>query len=260
VFKRGYAPFFPFRSKNLRRKLRTQVERSIRRKYTAVIFDLFGTLVEKFPLDAYRKELREMADAISAPQEEFIRWWFATYNDRGMGVFQSYEANIEYICGKIEITADSAGIRRAIEICREYAKYYLKTRPYAEELLADVRVKGLKTGLISDCGVEIAKLYDDFTIAPLLDVAVLSCRVGTQKPDPRIYRVATERLDVRPEDCLYIGDGDDNELSGATQAGMTAVLIRDPGEDRDNVYRENYEGDMWQGPVITSLQEVLKLL
>ena len=67
-------------------------------------------------------------------------------------------------------------------------------------------------------------------------------------------------LHCEPEDCLYIGDSDSNELTGATRAGMDVVLIRNPEEDRDNVYRENFEGDTLQGPVITSLREVMDLL
>jgi putative hydrolase of the HAD superfamily len=229
-------------------------------RYKAVIFDLFGTLVEKYPLEAYRRELQEMAAAISAPEEEFVRWWFDTYNDRGIGVFQSYEANIEYICDKLEILPESVGISRAIEICRSYAKNYLKIKPDTIDLLTDIKTDGYKTGVISDCGVEIARVFDKLELAPLFDVVVLSCRVVMQKPDPRIYRMATDIIQVDPEDCLYIGDGDSNELTGATRAGMYAVLIRNPEEDRDNVYRENFEGDTWQGPVITSLREVMDLL
>jgi putative hydrolase of the HAD superfamily len=229
-------------------------------KYKAVIFDLFGTLVEKYPLETYRQELREMAAAVNAPDEEFVRWWFDTYNDRGTGVFQSYEANIEYICEKLDVRAESAGISRAIEICRSYANHYLKIKSDAISLLTNIKTGGYKTGLISDCGVEIARVFNKLEFAPLFDAVILSCRVGVQKPDARIYRMATDIIKVETDDCLYIGDGDSNELTGATRAGMNAVLIRNPEEDRDNVYRENFEGDTWQGPVITSLPEVMDLL
>ena len=229
-------------------------------KYQAVIFDLFGTLVEKYPLVAYRQELREMAAAVNTPQEEFTRWWFDTYNDRGMGIFQSYEENIEYICEKLGVRAKSAGISRAIEICRSYANNYLKVKPDTIDLLTDIKAGGYKTGLISDCGVEIARVFDKLELAPFFDAVVLSCRVGLQKPAPRIYQIATDIIKADPRDCLYIGDGDSNELTGATKAGMKAVLLRNPEEDRDNVYRENFEGDTWQGPTITSLREVMKLL
>ena len=75
-------------------------------------------------------------------------------------------------------------------------------------------------------------MWDSTALAPLFDVAVLSFDVGMAKPDPRIYELATERLGVAANDCLYVGDGSDGELSGAAQAGMTAVLMRAP-DDQD---------------------------
>ena len=42
--------------------------------------------------------------------------------------------------------------------------------------------------------------------APLLDAHVFSVEVGMCKPDPGIYAEACRRLDVRPDECLYVGD------------------------------------------------------
>ena len=229
-------------------------------KYKAVIFDLYGTLIDKFPMDAYRQELRDMAAAISAPPDDFRRWWFDTYDDRGSGKFQSYEENIGYICDKLGIRADDDQIKQAVEILREFGPRYFKPRPDAIELLTYLKSNGYKTGLISDCSVAVPRLFKGSALAPLIDVTTFSCLVGTQKPDPRIYQLTTERMSVEPADCLYIGDGDSNELTGALQAGMHPILIRDPEEDRNNVYRTNFEGDNWPGPVISSLIEVLNLI
>ena len=229
-------------------------------KYAAVIFDLYGTLVDKVPMTAYRDSLQKMANTVSAPPDDFIQLWFETYNERGLGVFQSYEANIEYICNKLGVKADSSKIRDAVEINRRYGKLARKARPHAVEILAFLKERHYKTGLISDCGVEIPKLFDTLPFATSIDVAVFSCMVKMQKPAPGIYQIAAERLEVSPEECLYIGDGDSNELTGAFQIGMYPVLIRNPQEDRNNVYRTDFEGDNWKGPVITSLKEVPNLL
>ena len=88
-------------------------------------------------------------------------------------------------------------------------------------------------------------MWDSTALAPLFDVAVLSFDVGMAKPDPRIYELATERLGVAANDCLYVGDGSDGELSGAAQAGMTAVLMRAPDDQADG-NREGWEGREFQ--------------
>jgi putative hydrolase of the HAD superfamily len=229
-------------------------------KYQAVIFDLYGTLVDKYPLKAYKNVLREMASLISAPPDEFIKLWFDTYDERGLGIFQSYEANIEYICKKLGVTVDNSCITLAMKTEYDYRVRFMKLRPHATETLTRLKSRSFKTGLISDCGVEVPKLFNDMPLSRFIDVATFSCLVGVQKPDPRIYQLTAARLAVKPEACLYVGDGDSNELTGALQAGMYPVLIRNPEEDRSDVYRTDFEGDKWPGPIISSLKEVLSLL
>lgn len=229
-------------------------------KYKAVIFDLYGTLVDKVPMTDYRDSLRRMASIVVVPQDDFIRLWFNTYNERGLGVFQSYEDNIEYICREVGVKTEKSRIALAIKAEHKCRLRFMKPRPYALELLSYLKENQYRTGLITDCGAEVPKLYKDMSLAPLIDAAVFSCLVHMQKPDPGIYRLAVEQLEVRPEDCLYIGDGDSNELTGALRAGMQPVLIRNPEEDRSNVYRTDFEGDSWQGTIITSLKEVVDLL
>ena len=97
-------------------------------------------------------------------------------------------------------------------------------------------------------------------LAPLVDAAVFSCSAGIQKPDPRIYLLAAEQLAVKPEDCLYIGDGDSQELSGADAVSMNPVLISNPEEEIADVHRVDYEAGEWKGTVIFSLKEVLDLI
>ena len=75
-----------------------------------------------------------------------------------------------------------------------------------------------------------------------------------KKPDPRVYALACNRLEVQPGECLFIGDGGSRELTGATNAGMGAVLIRAP-DDSENGDRED-----WRGRRISSVQEVFDLL
>lgn len=87
---------------------------------------------------------------------------------------------------------------------------------------------------------------------------MFSSRIGLRKPDPRVYRLASEQLVVEPEDCLYVGDGDSKELSGAAQASMHPVLIRLAGEDGTQPHLVNREE--WNGTVISALGEVLALV
>jgi putative hydrolase of the HAD superfamily len=103
-------------------------------------------------------------------------------------------------------------------------------------------------------------MVNKLPFAPLIDVSVYSSLVGIQKPDPRIYQLAVEQLAVEPKDCLYIGDGDSQELTGASKVGMQPVLLRLPNEDDTDVHRVDTERDVWDGPIISSLTEIVTLI
>jgi putative hydrolase of the HAD superfamily len=230
------------------------------KKYKAVIFDLFGTLVPNMALSGHRDILEQMAHILSAPADDFLQLWFNTFNERCTGIFQTPDDNVEHICRTLGTAVDKNRVQLATRIRFDYAVRAMTPRPDAIETISHLKSKGCKIGLISDCSTEAPAIWPDTPLAPLFDTTTFSCAVGLKKPDPRIYRLTTEQMDVKPQDCLYIGDGSSNELTGAKAVGMHPVLIRDPDEDSIIMHRIDAEGEQWPGPVISSLSEILDLV
>jgi HAD superfamily hydrolase (TIGR01509 family) len=56
----------------------------------------------------------------------------------------------------------------------------------------------------------------------LFDDVVFSYEVKCAKPNPKIYKIACENINVLPKESIFIGDGGSNELYGATNIGMSA--------------------------------------
>lgn len=50
-----------------------------------------------------------------------------------------------------------------------------------------------------------------------------SGRVGVQKPDPEIFRIALDRVEVRPSGALHVGDSVRADVLGAARAGIGAL-------------------------------------
>ena len=123
-------------------------------KYVAVIFDLFGTLVDSFSLREHESVLTDMASVLFAPSDDFIRLWFNTFDERATGVLQSPEANIEYICRELGIPVTDTQIKLATQIRFDLTLRSMKPRPAAIEVLSCLKSDGYKTGLISDCSAE----------------------------------------------------------------------------------------------------------
>ncbi len=226
-------------------------------KYKAVIFDLYGTLVANFSESAHQEVLRQMAAVLGAPPDNFIHLWFDTYEQRAIGEISSPEDNIRYVCKKLGISPDEERIAEAAKIRYDFTRRNLRPWPEAVPVISLLKALGYRLALISDCSAETPASWNDTDLAPLMHVTVFSCRVGLKKPDPGIFLAATSQLGVRPEDCLYVGDGASQELAGAKKVGMHPVMIKSAAETAD-VHRVHEE--QWDGTSISSLTEVLALV
>jgi len=79
-------------------------------------------------------------------------------------------------------------------------------------------------------------------IAQLFDTIVVSDEVGWRKPRRDIFDVALERLGVRAQDALFVGDRADMDVLGAQQIGMDAAWINPDAEPLPpGVARPTYE-------------------
>jgi len=212
----------------------------------AVVFDLWGTVV---PLtsDVRTQGEEALASALGIKAGVLREPWRATYPERALGGDMT---------ALLTHAARAAGARASAEQVAEAlaarSRVYQETfvaRAEAVTLLRHLRARRERTALVSNCGSDIPELYAHSELARFFDVAVFSAVERCAKPDPAIYQRACERLDVAPEACLYVGDGTDDELRGARDLGMRAILFIGDGEP-----------PAWDGLHITSLLEIASLL
>lgn len=227
-------------------------------KFNAVIFDLFGTLVDDFAASVGRQTYSELAKALEVPYEQFMPLWRETSEMRTGGAFQTVEASIEHVCSLIGVHVSPEQMTKAVEIRLQQTRRALEPRQDAVATLAQLKKDGYKIGLLSNCSIEIPSLWPESAFADLIDSAIFSSRERLKKPDARIYRLACERLGVMPENCLYIADGENYELAAAAKVGICPVLIRTSSQETRSELRR--EAGEWRGDTINSLDEVLQLL
>ena len=226
-------------------------------KVQAVIFDLFGTLVDDFASSVSQMS-NAFVEALAVPYEPFTQLWRQTTERRVIGEFQTIEASIEYVCSQLGVQLTGERMAKAVEIRLRYTRRALEPRPHAIATLEQLKNEGNKIGLLSNCSIEIPILWPETAFADLIDSPIFSSRERLKKPDPRIYRLVCERLGVEPEACLYIADGENHELTAAAKVGLHPVLIRNLS--RDNGSELLREAREWQGDSIGSLTEVLQLV
>jgi HAD superfamily hydrolase (TIGR01549 family) len=94
------------------------------------------------------------------------------------------------------------------------------------DVFIQLKKKGLRIGVISN--TEDGRLEDllkAMKFVPHLDVYLDSYVIGLTKPDPKIFLKAVEVLGVAPEETLFIGDSYTQDIIGARNAGLRAVLF-----------------------------------
>ena len=83
--------------------------------------------------------------------------------------------------------------------------------------------KGASMTNDAEKAAQLAHVFDQF------DHLIESSKIGIRKPDPQIYKLMCEALDVAPEDCVYLDDLGIN-LKPARAMGMTTIKVL--GEDQ----------------------------
>ena len=84
-----------------------------------------------------------------------------------------------------------------------------------------------KTGLLSNAGYTSLDPYLDASeLAKYFDVVILSAKVGLIKPDPAIYELICQRLEVKPAEAVFIDDVE-AYVEGARAVGLRAIHYQD---------------------------------
>ncbi|MEP6801757.1 MAG: HAD-IA family hydrolase [Acidobacteriota bacterium] len=127
----------------------------------------------------------------------------------------------------LELGEDSARQAAAIAVAAEHARSNLWSRPGegAAETLAALQDRGYRVAVVSNADGRVRALLESAGLMPFLELVVDSFEVGFEKPDPRIFLAATDRLGVPPAECVYVGDIYSIDVLGARGAGMRAILI-----------------------------------
>lgn len=186
----------------------------------AVIFDMFETLVSIFSGDTYFSE--HIAADLNIPVELFRPAWRTTEKARSSGQM-TIEETVRTCLEMLGIDSEDSvklivGNRR-----KNLEGVFSRTPDETVELLKELKARGIRIGLISNCYSDEAEAIRNSVLFPYFDCAMLSYEQGITKPDPEIFKRAMDNLGVSADECLYVGDGGSKELFAARDVGMKTV-------------------------------------
>ena len=97
------------------------------------------------------------------------------------------------------------------------------------EALERLRAAGWALGVVSNSEGRLGELFERGGLGGRFEVVIDSGVVGVRKPDPRIFAMALEALEVPAERAVYAGDIPDVDVEGARAAGIEGVLVDTAG-------------------------------
>jgi putative hydrolase of the HAD superfamily len=189
----------------------------------AVLFDLYNTLVLGTSHKQRDDTARSMGNDLGIDPDHFADLYERTCPERFTGAFGDLEATVRTVAAMAGATPTTGAIRLAATRRMSLTRSILWPSGQALATLDALRAAGWRLGLVSNCTAETPELWKRTPLAARFDAVGFSCELGVAKPDPAIYLSVCSFLDVAAADCLYVGDGADNELAGAASLGMTVV-------------------------------------
>lgn len=115
------------------------------------------------------------------------------------------------------------------------------------ELLQRLTQQNIKIGIITNGFTDFQmNNLRALNIHTYTNMILVSEAEGIKKPHPEIFERALKKLDVKAEECLYVGDHPENDVLGSEQVGILGVWKRD-----------SFWGDFEHSRVVDDLLEVL---
>jgi epoxide hydrolase-like predicted phosphatase len=146
------------------------------------------------------------------------------------------EAGRKASVGEISVDEVWEWVRQELDLSQEEVEQLARDFWQGDDLDGDLvaYIRGLRpqfqTGLISNAWLELREMLENhWHIDDAFDDLVISAEVGMAKPDPAIYRLALERLNVEADRAVFVDDFSQN-IAAAAEIGMHAVHFASPDQ------------------------------
>jgi len=125
------------------------------------------------------------------------------------------------------------------------------------EVLESIRKDGYKAAMIANADSTGARnIIASCGLEDYFDAIIISEELGIEKPDQRIFQVALDRLGVKAEDAVMVGNRIDADIVGANGIGMKSVWFKWNDRYEQAIEREVEKPNF----TIKSISELLDLL
>ena len=223
----------------------------------AVFFDMDDTLYDTsgFAAIARQAAVKSMVhNGLKCSEEEGYSLLKDIINEKG----SNYDKHFNILTKEVNGDEDPLIIVNGIITYHNTKFAMLKLEPECFSILLYLKSKDYKVGLITN-GKEL-KQWEKLVrlgVYPFFDDVVTSESVGVEKPDPEIFNIAMNRLNVTSGTSLMIGNSFESDIMGAYNAGIPSMIIN---SDLTSQQQEFLDEHNYQVEKLSSLIDLMKIL
>ena len=182
-------------------------------KYKNIIFD-FGNVIGRF-------NGRYILQHFCSSEEDYqilAGSIFSRWPDLDKGTLD-YELNIETVASEVP-----ARLEENVRTFFRDWPVYVDLLPQTVDFIRELRQTDAKIYLLSNASTYFAEWFSDREPIKDFDGIVFSAPLKMAKPEPEIYQYLFNRFDLRPEDCFFIDDLEENIKTGKS-LGMDGIVF-----------------------------------
>lgn len=205
-------------------------------KFAAVIFD-FGGVITSSPFEAFNR----LEKASGVPLDSVRRINSANPDTNAWAQFERSEidaAGFDHAfaeeAARLDVDLRGADVLRCLAGDIRPAMVSALDRLKQSDFKIGCITNNVPSGKGSSMALDDAKAEAVAQIMKRFDHVIESSKVGIRKPDPAIYIMMCEALEVTPQECIYLDDLGIN-CKPAAGLGMAAIKVNDEHEALDKL-------------------------
>lgn len=181
-----------------------------------IFFDVGGTLCKSFYENGKKPSFKEMlARYTNKPMETFS----VTKQPYLWTESRPKKELITRLCNDLKID-DCQALWKKLNNFSYKVKLYNDVKPNLKKLSSNFTI-----GILSNTSIWTAMDGTQLGLKEYIKYNILSCKVGSSKPDIKIYKYAEKLSGYKPSELLYVGDTIKFDVSPSLKAGWKAILI-----------------------------------
>lgn len=208
----------------------------------AVIFDLFGTLVDAdnlFKPISYELSVETNID-FDEIESVIYKFYEKTFDGHHEKEFKPERYYYKILFNKLKALY---GLTESSDFYVDLMyETFARLKKYEDaEIIETLKNKGYKIGIITNADTYfVRKVLKNNNIQ--YDDLIISEDIKLYKPDPKIFERSLENLGVKKNEAIFIGDNIDADFYGAKEFGLKAILI--DRKDKHNLESEEKITDL----------------